>query len=81
MAYAVVMRLLAFVGVNLFFVAINAVFAGTLYIAFRLAQIFDWDDLGVQVLGILALVASIAFAIWSVGFIERRIQNRGRAKA
>lgn len=79
---------LGWVAVNVFFIAVNLVFIGGIYLLFRLGKAVAPElmesPLFVYPLGLAALAGAIAFAFWCVRLIPtflRRFENRGRGRA
>jgi hypothetical protein len=84
-AYAERMKgsnVIAFLGVNAFFIVLNGAFVGCLYGLFKLSEFLGFDSEGMaQLMGLVSLALCIWFMIWSLGFIEKRLRGRARARA
>lgn len=78
---------LAWIAINIFFIAVNLVFAGGIYLLFKFGKAVAPDlmesPLFVYPLGLVALAGAIAFAFWCVRLMPtflRRLGNRGHAR-
>lgn len=78
---------LAWIAVNVFFIAVNLVFAGGIYLLFKFGKAVAPELMEspffVYPLGLVALAGAIAFAFWCVRRIPtflQRFENRGRAR-
>jgi len=78
---------IAWIAINAFFVAVNLVFAGGIYLLFKAGQVVAPDlmesPLFVYQLGLVALAAALAFAFLCMRLLPtflRRFEDRGRAR-
>lgn len=79
---------LGWIAINIFFIVVNLVFAGAIYLLFRFGKAMAPElmesPLFVYPLGLAALAGAIAFAFWCMRLIPtvlQRFENRGRGRA
>lgn len=78
---------LGWIAINVFFVAVNLVFAGGIYLLFKFGKAVAPElmesPLFVYPLGLVALAGAIAFAFWCMRLVPiflRRFEGRERAR-